>query len=61
MIELILGALSAFLAAIPAVLNVLEGRRAERKGTRDALTKRSLDEFTAGVDGVLGQSPMPPK
>jgi hypothetical protein len=61
MIELALGALAAFFAAIPAVLNILEGRRAERKGTRDALTKRSLDEFTAGVDGVLGHSPVQPK
>lgn len=61
MIELVLGALAAFFAAIPAVLNILEGRRAERKGTRDALTKRSLDEFTAGVDGVLSHSPVQPK
>jgi hypothetical protein len=61
MAEIVVGLLTAFFTAIPAVLNILEGRRAERKGTRDALTKRSLDELAAGVDGVLGHSPVQPK
>lgn len=61
MAEIVVGLLTAFFTAIPAVLNILEGRRAERKGTRDALTKRSLDEFTDGVNGVLGHAPLPPK
>ncbi len=62
MAELILGALSAFFAAIPAVLNILEGRRAERKVKADALTQRSLDEFRTGVERVCrGAPPVPPQ
>lgn len=58
MAELILGALSAFFAAIPAILNVLEGRRAERKVKADALLNRSLDELIAGTERVRGTPPV---
>lgn len=57
MVELILGAVSAFLAAIPAILNILEGRRAERKVKADALRQHSLDELDAGVERVRGDVP----
>lgn len=59
MAELILGALASLFAAIPAILNVLEGRRAERKVKADALTDRSLAELSAGVDRLRsGSTPL---
>lgn len=59
MVELLLGALASFFAAIPALLNILEGRRAERKVKADALTDRSLAELRVGVDRVRdGASPV---
>ena len=62
MAELILGVLSAFFAAIPAVLNILEGRRAERKVVANALTQHSIDELTLGVERVRrGAPPVSPQ
>ena len=48
----IVALLTALFAAIPAILNVLEGRKATRHAKATAITTRDLDELERGMSAV---------
>lgn len=52
----IMGLLAALFAAIPAILNVLEGRKAKA----NALRKRNVDELSAGAERVRSDPTVQP-
>lgn len=58
MTAFILAIIAGLIGALPQVLTMIEGRATERKKKADALTTRSLDELTAGVERVRGTPPV---
>ena len=56
----ILAFLAALLAALPAILNLIEGRKAQERKKAHDLANRSLDELSAGDERVRGTPPVQP-
>lgn len=59
----IMALLAALFAAIPAILNVIEGAKARQRKDANAITQRDMDELERGmaaVDGVSADKPLPP-
>ena len=57
----ILAFLAALLAALPAILNLIEGRKAQERKKAHDLANRSLDELSAGDERVRGTPPVQPR